>query len=72
MKMFGIILIALGVICFAVPSFTFFTQERVADAGFFHIDMQKPHTIILNPAAGLIMVVAGIAVLALGKKSATV
>lgn len=68
MKVFGIVLLIAGILCFAIPSFTFFTTERVADAGFFTIDVQKPHTIVLNPAVGLLMVVAGIIVIALAQR----
>ncbi len=68
MKLFGVVLLVAGIICFAIPSFTFFTRDRVVDTGYFHIDVSKPHTIILNPGVGLIMVVAGIIVLALGQR----
>lgn len=56
----GAILIVLGIVALAVPSFTFFTTERVADVGFFAIDVSKPHTIVFNPIVGLIALVAGI------------
>jgi hypothetical protein len=63
MKSFGIvgvILIVLGIVALAVPSFTFFTTERVADIGFFAIDVSRPHTIVFNPIVGVIALVAGI------------
>ena len=41
----GLILVVLGIVALAVPSFTFFTTERVADVGFFKIDVARPHTI---------------------------
>ncbi len=63
----GVILLAIGVICFAIPSVTFFTQKRVADAGFFHIDISKPHTIFLNPGMGAIIMAAGVIVLLLAR-----
>lgn len=53
MRLLGVILIVLGILALAVPSFTFFTQERVADIGFFHIDVSKPHTVVLNPIVGV-------------------
>lgn len=67
MIVLGVILLAIGFICFAVPSVTFFTQKRVADAGFFHIDVSKPHTIFLNPAMGAIVMAAGVLVLLLAR-----
>jgi hypothetical protein len=57
----------LGVIALAVPSVTFFTHERVADVGFFHIDVEKPHTIILNPAVGIVALAAGVILLLAGR-----
>jgi hypothetical protein len=60
MRILALVLIAVGVIALLVPSVTFFTRERVADAGFFSIDVSKPHTIILNPAVGGILLAAGI------------
>lgn len=66
MRTIGLLLVVLGIIALAVPSFTYFTTERVADVGFFKLDLTKPHTVVLNPIvgiaalfAGLVMVVAG-------------
>jgi hypothetical protein len=63
----GLILAVLGLVALAVPSFTFFTTERVADVGFFTIDISRPHTIVLNPivggvalAVGLVLVIVGL------------
>ena len=66
----GVILIVLGVVALAVPTFTFFTTERVADVGFFHVDVSKPHTIVLNPIVGVIAVVAGICLAMTGRRTA--
>lgn len=63
----GVILVVLVVVALAVTSFTFFTRDRVADAGFFTIDVSRPHTIVFNPivyglalAAGIVLVVVGL------------
>ena len=69
MRLIGIILIVLGVIALAVPSITYFTQERVADVGFFQIDVSRPHTIIINPLAGIVALAVG-AVLLLSRRRA--
>ena len=66
MRLLGIILVVVGVICLAVPSVTFWTQERAVDAGFIQIDVQRPHTIILNPVVGVISLIAGSALLLTG------
>jgi hypothetical protein len=67
----GMLLIVLGIVALAVPSFTFFTRERVADTGFFSIDVSKPHTIILNPIVGIVAVAAGLILVLTGRRSAS-
>jgi hypothetical protein len=62
----GLILAVLGVLALAVPTFTFFTTDRVADVGFFHVDVSKPHTIVLNPIVGVIALTAGIVLVLVG------
>lgn len=67
----GLILVVLGIVALAIPSFTFFTTEHVADAGFFKIDISKPHTIVFNPIVGGIALAAGIVLLIVGRRSAS-
>jgi uncharacterized membrane protein YidH (DUF202 family) len=62
MRLIGILLVIFGIIALAVPSITFFTTDRAVDAGFFTIDVQRPHTIVLNPIAGIVAVIAGVAI----------
>jgi hypothetical protein len=62
----GLILLVLGVVALAVPTFTFFTTERVADVGFLKIDISKPHTIVLNPIVGGIALAAGLVLVLVG------
>jgi uncharacterized membrane protein YidH (DUF202 family) len=70
MRVIGVLLIVLGVIALAVPTITFFTTERVADTGFFAIDVSRPHTIVLNPIVGIVAVVAGICLAMSGRRIA--
>lgn len=63
MRIIGILLVVFGIIALAVPSITFVTTEQAVDAGFFTIDVEKPHTIVLNPVAGLVAVIAGVALI---------
>jgi hypothetical protein len=69
MRVFGILLVILGILALAVPSITFFTTERAVDAGFFTIDYEKPHTIVLNPIVGIVAVIAGVAILFAGRRT---
>jgi hypothetical protein len=72
MRILGILLIVLGIVALAVPSITFFTTERAVDAGFFTIDYQKPHTIVLNPLVGIVAAIAGVAMLFAGRRTEAV
>lgn len=65
----GLILVILGIVALAIPSFTYFTTERVADVGFFKIDISRPHTIVFNPIVGVVALAAGIVLLILGRRS---
>jgi len=64
-----LILVVLGIVALAIPSFTFFTTERVANVGFFTIDIARPHTIVFNPIVGGIALVAGIVLAIVGLRS---
>jgi hypothetical protein len=61
----GLILVVLGIVALAVPSFTFFTTDRVADVGFFKIDISRPHTIVFNPIVGVVALAVGLVALGL-------
>lgn len=65
----GFILAVLGIVALAVPSVTFFTSDRVADVGFFTVDIARPHTVVFNPVAGGIMLALGIGLALLGTRS---
>src|SRR4029077_19695912 len=65
----GLILIVLGIVALAIPSFTYFTTERVADVGFFKIDVSRPHTIVFNPLVGGVALAAGIVMVLVGLRS---
>jgi hypothetical protein len=72
MRAIGVILVILGLVALAVPSFTFITQERVADVGFFHVDISKPHTIIINPIVGIAALIGGIVMIVASRRPASI
>jgi uncharacterized membrane protein HdeD (DUF308 family) len=72
MRVIGILLVIVGIIALAVPSITFFTTERAVDAGFFTIDYEKPHTLVLNPIVGVVAVLAGVAMIFAGRRTESV
>jgi hypothetical protein len=65
-------LAVLGIVALAVPSFTFFTTERVADIGFFTIDISRPHTLVFNPIVGGIALAAGVILALIGLRASDV
>jgi len=67
--MIGLILVVLGIVALVIPTFTFFTTERVADVGFLKIDISRPHTIVFNPIVGGIALAAGIVLVLVGRRS---
>jgi hypothetical protein len=64
----GLVLIVLGVLALAYQGVTFFTTERVAEAGPFAIDVHKPHTIIFHPVVGIALLAIGAVLLLTGRK----
>lgn len=65
----GLLVAVLGLVALAIPGFTYFTTERVADAGFFKIDISRPHTIVFNPVVGGIALAAGLVLVLVGLRS---
>jgi uncharacterized membrane protein len=68
-KTIGLIMIALGVVMLIWTGFTYTQREKVVDAGPIHISADKEHSVNWPPYAGGILLIGGILVLAMGKKS---
>jgi hypothetical protein len=66
----GLVLVVLGIVGLVIPTFTFFTTDRLADVGFINIDLSTPHTVVINPIVGALMVAGGIVLMLLGRRSA--
>jgi hypothetical protein len=65
----GVLLILFGVGALLFQGVTYFTTERVVDAGPFHVDVQKPHTIIFNPIVGIAALAGGAVLVLAGSRS---
>jgi hypothetical protein len=65
----GVLLILLGIVALGFQSVTFFTHDRVVDAGPLHVDVTKPHTIVLNPIVGVVSLVVGLVLVFAGRRS---
>ncbi len=72
MRILGVLLIAFGIFALLFQGVTFFTAERVVDAGPFAIDWQRPHTIFIHPIVGVVSLIAGLALLLVGRHPAEV
>ncbi|HEV3386594.1 MAG TPA: DUF3185 domain-containing protein [Gemmata sp.] len=66
----GLVLVVLGIVALLVPSFTYFTTDRVAGVGFFKLNISRPHTLIFNPIVGVVALVAGVLLIILGRREA--
>jgi hypothetical protein len=62
----GVLLVLFGIVALGFQGFTFFTTERVVDAGPLHIDVQRPHTIIFHPVAGAAALIGGLVLVVVG------
>jgi uncharacterized membrane protein YidH (DUF202 family) len=65
----GVLLILFGIVALVVPGVTFFTTDRAVDAGPFKVDVQRPHTIVFNPIAGIVAVAAGVVMVVAGSRA---
>ena len=64
----GVLLMLFGIVALTVQSVTFFTTERVVDAGPFAIDVHKPHTIIFHPVVGFAALAGGVVLVLAGSR----
>ena len=65
----GLILIVLGVLALLVRSVTYFTTEHVTGPlGFFAWEVERPHTILISPLAGIVALVVGIALVLMARR----
>lgn len=66
----AVILVVIGAIALAYHGISYTTQKKVVDIGPIQATKQEHHTIPLPPLLGAIALIAGIAVLVTGRKSA--
>jgi len=67
----GVLLIVFGIAALGFQSITYFTVDRVVDAGPLQIDVQRPHTIAFHPVAAAVAVVAGLVLVIVGATAKT-
>jgi hypothetical protein len=67
----GLILVVLGVVALSIRSVTYFSDEQVVGPlGFFAWNVEQPHTIFINPIAGLVAIGIGVLLLFTARRSA--
>ena len=65
----GFVLIVIGVIMIAYNGFNFATSEKVVDLGPVKISKEVDHPIQWSPILGGVILVGGIVIVVLGRKS---
>ena len=68
-RIFGIILIGLGLVGIAWGGFTYTTREKLVDIGPIHATREQTHSVPLPPIAGALALVGGIVLLVAGRNS---
>ncbi len=69
MKAIGIVLIVAGILMFVFGKISFTKQEKVVDLGPIEINKQDKKTLRWPDYAGGIAVLAGVAILVIGRKN---
>lgn len=66
----GLILVILGVLALSIRSVTYFSEDQVVGPlGFFAWNVEQPHTVFINPIAGLVAIGIGAALLFTTRRS---
>jgi hypothetical protein len=65
----GIILLVIGLVLLAKPVISYTTRDKVVDLGPVEVTKETEKNIPISPIAGGAAVVAGVALLMMGKKS---
>ncbi|MDY0343606.1 MAG: hypothetical protein RBR28_08535 [Lentimicrobium sp.] len=68
-KTLGIVLIAIGIVMMAYTGFNYVTKEKVVDIGPLEINKEKTHTVQWPPVVGIVLIVGGIVVFVLDRKT---
>lgn len=68
MKIVGIILIAVGILMLVLKGFNYTQEKKVVDIGPLEINAKEKKTVAWPTYAGVIALVAGVALVALDRK----
>jgi hypothetical protein len=70
MKLIGILLIVFGVAALAMGGFSYIKREKTVDLGPVEITTEQRKTVPLSPIVGIVAVAGGVALVAMGSKTA--
>ncbi|HEY2352984.1 MAG TPA: hypothetical protein VGH83_10750 [Candidatus Acidoferrum sp.] len=65
--MLGVALMAIGIIALVYQGFTYTTQKKVLDIGPIQATKQEHHSVPIPPIIGVIALISGVAVMAVGR-----
>ncbi len=66
----GVVLLVIGVVALAYQGITYTTQEKVLDVGPIKATVEREKTIPLPPVLGVLALVGGIVLIAVGARRA--
>jgi uncharacterized membrane protein len=66
----GLLLVIAGIVALAVGRFSYTTEEKVIELGPIVATADKEHTVRIPDIAGIIAVVAGLALVVVGRRRA--
>ena len=69
-KILAVILIAIGILMIAYTGFNFITTKKVVDLGPIEINKEENHAVQWPPIAGGMLLLGGIVIMAMDKKTA--
>lgn len=70
-KKTGIALLIIGLVMIFYTGFNFVTTEKVIDIGSVEITKENNHFVQWPPIVGVVLIIGGVALLVLDKKSST-
>lgn len=65
----GIVFVVIGIIMMLYTGFNYVTTEKVVDLGSLQINKEKNHHIQWSPIIGVVLIVGGIVIIVLDKKT---
>jgi uncharacterized membrane protein YidH (DUF202 family) len=70
LTLLGAVLIVIGVGALVFGHFSYTQTKPVADIGPLHIDAQEEHHVSIPTVAGIVIVIAGLGLVVVGRRSA--